>query len=88
METPTAEPSAGSGKAEEQPQGMLNVHKIPVNTERGEGGAGAGNSIGEDLAFTVSRRKFVVKPYSLPPMEGDQEGQEAVGSVTKKDVEF
>ena len=63
--------SASKGK-EEQPQGLLRVHKLPINTERGEGGAGVGNSLGEDLAFTVSRRKFVIKPFSLPPMEGDQ----------------
>lgn len=81
--------STGPSKTEEQPQGLLRVHKLPVTTERGEGGAGAGNSVGEDLAFTVSRRKFVVRPYALPPVEGDQEGQEAAGAVVKpKDVEF
>ena len=73
---------------EEQPQGMLHVHKLPIITERGEGGAGVGNSIGEDLAFTVSRRKFVIQPYSLPPVEGDQEAQSEAGKVTAKDVEF
>ena len=83
-------PEVTSSKSEDQqpPQGMLKVHKLPVTTERGEGGAGVGNSIGEDLAFTVSRRKFVIKPYSLPPVEGDQEGQEQAGAVRKADVEF
>ena len=80
---------SGSAKgSEEQPQGMLKMHKLPLNIERGEGGAGAGNSMGEDLAFTVSRRKFVVKPFSLPPLEGDQEAQKEGGSLTGKDVEF
>jgi len=84
---------------EEQPQGMVKVHKVPIDTERGEGGAGAGNSMGEDLAFTVSRRKFAIKPFSLPPMEGDQEAQaqkegaekpagNAVGKLSGKDLEF
>nr|POE51844.1 elongator complex protein 4 [Quercus suber] len=73
---------------DEHPQGMLKVHKLPVSTERGEGGAGAGNSLGDDLAFTVSRRKFVVKPFSLPPMEGDEEAQRAGTGVVAKDVEF
>ena len=54
----------------------------------GEGGAGAGNSLGEDLAFTVSRRKFVIKPFSLPPLEGDQDAQKEGGKLTSKDVEF
>lgn len=85
--TSTAASGSGGGK-EEQPQGMVKVHKLPLISERGEGGAGAGNSIGEDLAFTLSRRKFLIAPFSLPPMEGDQDAQEAAGKVTAKDVEF
>lgn len=73
---------------EEQPQGMVKVHKLPLITERGEGGAGVGNSIGEDLAFTLSRRKFLIAPFSLPPMEGDQDAQAEAGKVTAKEVEF
>nr|POE72087.1 elongator complex protein 4 [Quercus suber] len=73
---------------DEHPQGMLKVHKIPLSTERGEGGAGAGNSLGEDLAFTVSRRKFVIKPFALPPMEGDEEAQGKGPGIAAKDVEF
>lgn len=80
--------SGGARASEEQPQGMVKVHKLPINTERGEGGAGSGNSIGEDLAFTISRRKFVIKPFSLPPLEGDQEAQKEGGQLTAKDVEF
>lgn len=80
--------SGGARGNEEQPQGMVKFHKLPINTERGEGGAGAGNTLGEDLAFTVSRRKFVIKPFSLPPMEGDQEAQKEAGRPTAKDVEF
>jgi elongator complex protein 4 len=79
--------SSGGGK-EEQPQGLVKVHRLPLVTERGEGGAGAGNSIGEDLAFTLSRRKFLISPFSLPPMEEDQEAQADAGKVTAKDVEF
>lgn len=80
--------SGGARGSDEQPQGMVKVHKLPINTERGEGGAGAGNSVGEDLAFTVSRRKFVIKPFSLPPLEGDQEAQKDAGKLTSKDMEF
>ncbi|KAF7193841.1 Elongator complex protein 4 [Pseudocercospora fuligena] len=80
--------SGGARGNEEKPQGLVRFHKLPVNSERGEGGAGAGNSMGEDLAFTVSRRKFVIKPFSLPPLEGDQEAQKDAGKVTAKDVEF
>lgn len=80
--------SGGARGTEEQPQGMVKLHKLPITTARGEGGAGAGNSIGEDLAFTVSRRKFIIKPFSLPPLEGDQEAQQDAGKLTSKDVEF
>ncbi|USW57309.1 Putative elongator complex protein [Septoria linicola] len=80
--------SGGAREKDEQPQGLVRFHKLPINTERGEGGAGAGNSLGEDLAFTVSRRKFVIKPFSLPPMEGDQEAQREAGKVTAKDMQF
>ena len=83
-----AETGGARAGHEEQPQGLLRVQKVPVNTERGEGGAGAGNSLGEDLAFTVSRRKFMIKPFSLPPLEGDQEAQKEGGSLTGKEIEF
>lgn len=79
---------AATKGSEEQPQGMLKLHKLPLITERSEGGAGAGNSIGDDLAFTVSRRKFAIAPYSLPPVEGDQGAQEAAGQLTSKAVKF
>lgn len=69
-------------------QGMLQVLKLPLTTERGEGGAGVGNTIGDDLAFTLSRKRFIIEPFSLPPVEGDQEAQAEAGKITAKDVEF
>ena len=86
--------SGGARANEDQPQGMLKLHKLPVTTERGGGGAGSG--VGDDLAFTLSRRKFVIRPFSLPPMEGDTEAQKggeasghgALGKATKVDIEF
>ncbi|KAK5696542.1 Elongator subunit elp4 [Elasticomyces elasticus] len=80
--------SSGTKGTEEQPQGMLRVHKLPIDTERGEGGAGAGSSMGAHLAFTVSRRKFLIKPFSLPPVEGDQDAQKDAGKLTGKEIEF
>lgn len=86
---------ATSGAAtaqEEQPQGMLKIHKVPVFHERGGGGGGSSGA-GEDLAFTVSRRKFVIQPFSLPPMDGDSETQRGDveaggGKQTKVDIDF
>ncbi|KAJ4318134.1 Elongator subunit elp4 [Neodidymelliopsis sp. IMI 364377] len=86
--------SAGTTKDEEKPQGMFAVHKLPVFHEKG-GGSGA-EDLGEDMAFTLSRRKFVIAKFSLPPLEGDTEAQEAAvreaagGSAMPKkaDLEF
>ncbi|CAN9193301.1 unnamed protein product [Alternaria alternata] len=86
--------SAGTTKDEERPQGMLAVHKLPVFHEKG--GGGGAEDLGEDMAFTLSRRKFVIAKFSLPPMEGDTEAQgeavrEAAGASAmpkKQDLEF
>ena len=66
--------SAGTTKDEERPQGMFAVHKLPVFHEKGGGGGAEG--FGEDMAFTMSRRRFVIAKFSLPPVEGDTEAQE------------
>ncbi|RDW80752.1 hypothetical protein BP5796_05450 [Coleophoma crateriformis] len=78
---------------EEPPQGMLNVHRLPIFHERG-GGGGEASGFGNDLAFTLSRRKgLVIRPFSLPPVEGDSEAQQGGlesdhGKATKVDIEF
>jgi elongator complex protein 4 len=78
---------------EEPPQGMLKIHRLPVLHEKG-GGGGEASGFGSDLAFTLSRRKgLVIKPFSLPPVEGDSEAQQGGletehGKATKVDIEF
>lgn len=86
---PSTTTSGAATAQEEKPQGMLRVHRLPVFHEKGGGGGGSGG-VGDNLAFTVSRRKFVIKPFSLPPVEGDTEAQrgEADGKPTKIDIEF
>lgn len=59
---------------EEKPQGMVKVHRLPVFHEIGGGGS-RNEGVIDDLAFTVSRKKFAIKPFSLPPVEGDSEAQ-------------
>ena len=58
------------------------MHKVPVVTEKGGGGGG-----GDDWAFSLSRRRFVVRMFSLPPVDGDVEAQKGEGSG-KGDMEF
>jgi elongator complex protein 4 len=78
---------------EEPPQGMLKIHRLPIFHEKG-GGGGEASGFGDDLAFTLSRRKgLVIKPFNLPPVEGDLEAQQGGlehdhGKATKVDIEF
>jgi elongator complex protein 4 len=65
---------------------------LPIFHEKG-GGGGESSGFGDDLAFTLSRRKgLVMKPFSLPPVEGDAEAQGGLerdhGNATKADIEF
>lgn len=82
---PTTKTSGSATAQEEKPQGMVEVHRLPVFSEKGGGAA-----IGDDLVFTVSRRKFVIKPFNLPPVEGDTEAQkgEGEGKPTRVDIDF
>lgn len=61
---------------EEPPQGLLRVHKLPVLSETGSGSPPSDM----DWTFTLSRRKFTIKPFNLPPIEGDTEAQQSTGS--------
>jgi len=80
--------SGAATSSEEQPQGMLKTHRLPVLHERG---GGSDQNVGLDWAFSLSRRRFEIKPFSLPPDEGDKEAQEASvsgGMPKKSDLEF
>ncbi|KAL4919829.1 Elongator complex protein 4 [Aspergillus aurantiobrunneus] len=80
--------SGAATSHEEPPQGMLKTHRLPVLHERG---GGSDQNIGQDWAFTLSRRKFEINPFSLPPAEGDKEAQDTARSdkmPKKEDLEF
>jgi elongator complex protein 4 len=83
----TAIPRGPSGAAEEPPQGLFQVHRLPILHERGSGTRTSEN----DWTFTLSRRKFTIKPFNLPPVEGDADAQQAGGpekKTAKANVEF
>lgn len=86
---PSITTSGAATAQEEKPQGMVKVHCLPVFHESGRGG-GAGAGAGDDLAFTVTRKHFTIKPFSLPPVEGDTDAQSGRVGVegTKADLEF
>ena len=77
--------SSKSSKADEKPQGMVKIHKLAAVTERGRG-SGAGN----DLAFSLGKRRFVIAPYHLPPEGGDESAQKGEGpdGAAAKAIEF
>ncbi|KKK13036.1 hypothetical protein P175DRAFT_077179 [Aspergillus ochraceoroseus IBT 24754] len=80
--------SGAATSHEEPPQGMLKTHKLPVLHERG---GGSDQNVGQDWAFTLSRKRFEIKPFSLPPAEGDKEAQDKArsdGMPRKADLEF
>jgi elongator complex protein 4 len=75
-------PRTDSGSAtsqDEPPQGLLKFHRLPIFHERGSGTT----TFGEDWTFVLSRRKFTIKPFSLPPIEGDTKAQHAAGPEQK-----
>ncbi|KAH8808904.1 Elongator complex protein 4 [Xylogone sp. PMI_703] len=91
---PTKATLGDSNTQEEPPQGMLNVHRLPIFHENG-GGGGELSRLGDDLAFTLSRRKgLVLKPYSLPPVATEEAQHGAThddhghGKSNKADIEF
>jgi elongator complex protein 4 len=88
----TKAPPGASTVHEDPPQGMVKIHRLPIFHEKG-GGGGESSGFGDDLAFTLSRRKgLVIKPFSLPPVEGDSEAQQGLegdhGKVNKVDLDF
>lgn len=72
---------------EEPPQGLLRVHKLPIFHE-----VGSGHLLADiDWTFTLSRRKFTIKPFNLPPIEGDVDALQASASnekPKKADMDF
>jgi elongator complex protein 4 len=80
----------GGGEAweeQKEPQGLVALHKLPVISDRG---AGLGVAGADDLAFTVSRRRFVIGAFALPPVQADDREAQAEGGTrtTKADLEF
>ncbi|KAI0846748.1 PAXNEB-domain-containing protein [Daldinia vernicosa] len=79
--------SKSDSKSEEQTQGLLKVHSLPVFHEKG-GGSSEGYAAHGDLSFSLSRSKgFVIKPFYLPPVGEDEEEKKKVDS-SKGSMEF
>lgn len=65
--------SKSDSKSEEQIQGLLKIHTLPIFHEKG-GGSSETNSAHGDLSFSLSRSKgLVIKPFYLPPVGEDEQ---------------
>lgn len=83
-------PSSGSGtsKVQDQSQGILRVHSLPIFHEKGGGGA-ENNHFREDLSFHMSGTKgLVIQPYVLPPLEEEDAKEKSPASTVKDGIEF
>lgn len=79
---------AGASKVQDQSQGILRVHSLPVYHEKGGGGA-ENNHFREDLSFRMSSTKgLVIQPYVLPPMEEEDGKEKSPASTVKDGIEF
>lgn len=79
--------SSGTSKVQDQSQGILRVHSLPIFHEKGGGGA-ENNHFREDLSFHMSSTKgLVIQPYVLPPLEEDHK-EKSPASTVKDGIEF
>ncbi|KAI1382362.1 PAXNEB-domain-containing protein [Hypoxylon crocopeplum] len=78
--------SKSDSKPDEQTQGLVKVHSLPIFHEKG-GGSSESNSAHGDLSFSLSRSKgLVIKPFYLPPVGEDKEEKKKESS--KESMEF
>jgi len=70
--TPISVPEKKTNSVEQDdvPQGLVKIWKA-IEGKAGGGLDGMGMAGGDDMAFTVSRRRFKIAKYSLPPADED-----------------
>ncbi|KAI6093984.1 PAXNEB-domain-containing protein [Hypoxylon rubiginosum] len=79
--------SKSDSKSEDQIQGLLKIHSLPIFHEKG-GGSSETNSAHGDLSFSLSRSKgLVIKPFYLPPV-GEDEQEKKKSESSKGSMEF
>lgn len=80
--------SNGVSKVQDQSQGILRVHSLPVFHEKGGGGA-ENNHFREDLSFHMSSTKgLAIQPYVLPPLEEEDHKEKSPASTVKDGIDF
>ncbi|KAI1498165.1 paxneb protein [Biscogniauxia marginata] len=78
--------SKSDSKSEDQVQGLLKVHSLPIFHEKG--GGSDSHSAHDDQSFSLSRSKgLVIKPFYLPPADDETQDQKPADSG-KTSIEF
>lgn len=81
-------PSNAASKLQDQSQGILRLHSLPVFHEKG-GGAAENNHFRDDLSFHMSSTKgLVIQPYVLPPLEEEDRKEKSPASTVKDGIDF
>jgi len=76
--------SKSSSKQEDDKiQGLLRVTKLPVLSDRG-----MGTGIAEDMAWALGRKKFIIRPFNLPPLEVEKDEATTETEKKTKELEF
>jgi elongator complex protein 4 len=78
---PVPETSVPGESQEEPPHGMVKMHKLPIFHDTG---SGSGVGLDDEYVFTLTRRQFAIKRFSLPPLEGDSQAQQGLKDEDKK----
>ncbi|KAI1329536.1 PAXNEB-domain-containing protein [Xylariaceae sp. FL0255] len=77
-------PSKSQSKDDEQVQGLIKVHSLPVFHEKG----GGSHTALDDQSFSLSRsRGLIIKPFYLPPADSE-ENQPSSEAPKKPNMEF
>lgn len=80
--------TSGASKVQDQSQGILRVHSLPIFHEKGGGGL-ENNQFREDLSFHLSSTKgLVIQPYVLPPLEEEDQKEKSPASTVKYGIDF
>jgi len=81
----TDDDEPGSSKADKDAswQGLIQVRKLPILTERG-----MGTGEGEEMAWKMGRKEFIIRPFNLPPLDVSNEPAPEDKKKKKKYLEF
>lgn len=71
----------------QEPQGLVHLWKLPVLGEKG-GGASTTPGVMGNLAFMITRHRFEIIAYTLPPTSEVEKTDGSDGGVTRVDLEF